>query len=361
MTRPLRHIGISLGQLKSFNDGLGEFSQQLCTRFAAAAPRLREEHGVQLWVHLNADLVGRFGAQVEYLTAEKGQRKLHRRPVHFDVWHSLHQLNRTLAPAGTAWRIVTVHDLNFLYFKNAFSRWRDMWRLRALARRTDEIVTISHYVQGDVRRHLQWQGPIEVIHNGVSDLSAAPRTPVDVPCRGGFLFHLSRMAPSKNVAAIVELAACWPEQHFVFAGPESDDSHAMQAQIQRRGLRNVSLFTSISNEQKAWLFANCQGLVFPSFTEGFGLPVVEAMYFGKPVFLSRLTSLPEVGGEVACYFDSFEPSAMRKVVSQGIAHAQQDPGLAGRLQAQAQSFQWDRCAERYLALYLRQLGVRRSD
>ena len=366
-----RNILISLGEHESFHDGLGEFSRQLCTRLAAQAEGLEREHGIRLWFHLKEHLLGSFGSQVNYVVATRAQRRKHAHAERFALWHSLHQLNRTLPPEHTDHRLVTVHDLNFLYFKNWFSRWRDMRRIRALMARTDEIVTITHYVEQDVRQHLGWRRPIQTIHNGVTDLSGAPQEPVALPqiaglrssndalqgggSAGGYLFHISRLTTSKNIAAILELAAAWPEQAILLAGPASRHSRAVQTAIDQRGLRNVGLLTSVSDAQKAWLFAQCQGLLFPSLAEGFGLPVIEAMHFGKPVFLSRLTALPEVGGTVAHYFDRFEGSAMRKVVQQGLAlhHAQHQEDAIRQWAAQ---FNWDRCAQRYLDLYVQRVA-----
>lgn len=345
-----RNIIISLGEHHGFNDGLGEFSRQLCTRFAAAAPSLRKDHGIELWFHLKKHLVGSFGDQVHYLEASRDQRRRHRNPQHFALWHSLHQLNRLLPPEHTDHRLLTVLDLNFMHAKNVFSRWRDRRRMRALLARTDEIVTITRFVEQDVHQHLSWSGPIQTIPMGVTDLSRAPRQAVELPF-AQYLFHISRMTRSKNVDAVLDLASAWPDQNFVLAGPQSQHSQAVAAGIARRRLSNVMLVTSVTEEQKAWLFANCQGLLFPSFAEGFGLPVIEAMYFGKPVFLSRLTSLPEVGGSLANYFDDFEPQAMRRTVQAGLArHA--TPGMPEAIRQWASRYDWDDCAQRYLDRYV---------
>ena len=90
--------------------------------------------------------------------------------------------------------------------------------------------------------------------------------------------------------------------------------------------------------------------MFPSLTEGFGLPPLEAMHFGKPVFLSRLTSLPEVGGEVAHYFDRFEGSEMRAVVQAGLASDGQIRRAAA-ITAHARQYSWARCANAYICWY----------
>jgi glycosyltransferase involved in cell wall biosynthesis len=138
---------------------------------------------------------------------------------------------------------------------------------------------------------------------------------------------------------------------LVLAGARSPYSLEIAAQAESRGLDNVQVLHDISDSQKAWLLAHCEAFLFPSLTEGFGLPPLEAMHFGKPVFLSRLTSLPEVGGDAANYFDSFEPVAMRRTIEDGIARHERF-ALASRVAAHAASFSWARCTEQHVALYL---------
>ena len=140
---------------------------------------------------------------------------------------------------------------------------------------------------------------------------------------------------------------------FVLCGPPSSDAKRLRDTVR---LPNVQFHLGINDAQKAWAYAQCTGFLFPSLTEGFGLPPIEAMHFGKPVFLSRRTCLPEIGGAAADYFDSFEPQAMRHVVEQGLLrHAQ--AGRADAVRAHAAQFDWDRAAAGYLAIYRRLLGL----
>lgn len=352
-----RHIGISLGDIGGLNDGLGEFALQIGRRLAVRAPRWRQQHGLAMHFHVRERLLGLFGDAVGYLPVTRWHRYRHVTPMRFALWHSLHQLNKTLPPAGTSVRMVTFHDLNYLYGRNAFSTWRHHRRTRRLIARTDVVTAISRHTAEDVRRHLGWSGEIVVIANGARSFVDAAREPLagwsDPPQRP-FLLHLSRMSPSKNPQAILRLAAAWPAMRFVMAGPANADAQALRA---ANRLDNVEFHLGVSDAQKAWAYAHCAGFLFPSLTEGFGLPPIEAMHFGKPVFLSRLTSLPEVGGDVAHYFDSFEPLAMREVVERGLARDAADPGHAAAVRAHAAQFDWDRAADAYAALYLRLLGL----
>jgi glycosyltransferase involved in cell wall biosynthesis len=346
-----RRVGLSFGEIDSLDSGLGEFCSQLAAQIAAAAPHWRAQ-AVSFELHLPARWHGHFGDAVGYLAAERAQREAPLDTGPFALWHLLHQHNLLLPPAGTACRLLTVHDLNHLYGRSFVSRWRYGRKLDALLSRTDRVIAISHHTAADLRRASRWRGPIEVIHNGVRDLSAEP--PVPLPDFAGerpFLFHLSRMSANKNPQAILALARAWPEMDFLLCGPRSSETQALQ----REPLPpNVHLRLGIDDGQKAWAYAHCAGFLFPSLTEGFGLPPIEAMYFGKPVFLSRLTSLPEVGGDAAIYFDRFDPRAMRAVVEAALAAS---AAGANARRARAATFTWERAAAGYLAAYARELGI----
>jgi glycosyltransferase involved in cell wall biosynthesis len=346
----MRHVGISLGNLQTFQDGIGEFSYQLCSRLAAQAEHLRANHQIELTFHACSALHGVFGDQVSYAAVHRSHELWHRQTKPYAVWHTLCQLNRYLAPAGTKNRLLTVHDLNFAYFKNGFSQWRNARRLQRLLARTDRVLTISQYVAQDLRQRAAWSGPIQVIYNGARDLRAAPQEAVEGLAPGQYLFHLSRMSRSKNVAALLEMAANWPEQALVLAGPAGPDHDEVAQQVGSRKMRHVTTLRNITDAQKAWLYAHCKAFLFPSLAEGFGLPPIEALYFGKPVLLSSLTCLPEVGGPAARYWASFDPQQMRQQVEQVCAQwTQRD---AQQATARASQYTWDRCADAHAALYV---------
>jgi len=351
---PARHeVLISLGRSAPDDGGIFEFSRQLAQRVVAAAPAWRETLGVGFTFHLRPELQGVFGSGVGYLALD---HPLQRTPQTFALWHTTHQMNKSVPPAGCLARLATIHDLNYLYDRPWLSVWRHNRRMRALLRRTDHVVTVSRYAAADVQRPLGWSGPLEVIHNGARSFVDAPREPLAGWAAHDprpFLFHLSRMSPSKNPAALIGLARAWPEMTFVLCGPPSDDTKRLQATVR---LPNVQFHLGITEAQKAWAYAHCTGFLFPSLAEGFGLPPIEAMHFGKPVFLANRTSLPEIGGSAAEYFDSFEPESMRQVVERGLAR-HRESGRAEALRAHAAQFDWDRAAAQYMALYRRLLRL----
>ncbi len=352
-----KHIGISIGIIDSLIDGLGEFSTQICQRIAAIAPEWRSRWGVQFHLHMPEHWHGHFGDEFKYMATHKRQGYWHWQGLRrrFDVWHGLNQAGRIRPPLGTRHSMLTIHDLNQLYYDSERDIRRTLKKLKSRLRHFDEVTTLTQYVEGDIRKHLGWSGPVSVIPNGARDLTSHPQQAVEGVQPGQFLLHLSRMAPSKNPQCLVELAAIWPEQEVVLAGPRNRDSDQLLAQARERGLNNLHVVQEVSDAQKAWLYANCEAFAFPSLTEGFGLPPLEAMQFGKPVFLSDRTCLPEIGCDWAGYFRDFEPHTMRRCIEAEMPRLRSN---APAIRAHAAQFTWDRATQAYLAMYQRWIAPR---
>ncbi|MBF1378258.1 MAG: glycosyltransferase, partial [Porphyromonadaceae bacterium] len=119
----------------------------------------------------------------------------------------------------------------------------------------------------------------------------------------------------------------------------------------------VHLLCAVSDVEKASLLQHCRALLQPSIAEGFGLPVVEAMALGKPIFLRPATSLPEVGGDVAYYFDEVSPEAIAGTILSGLSAYDMSPSQAEALRARARLFDYRRMAQGYLQFYHEILSI----
>jgi glycosyltransferase involved in cell wall biosynthesis len=114
----------------------------------------------------------------------------------------------------------------------------------------------------------------------------------------------------------------------------------------------VFLLGAISEADKIYYYKNCLAFAFPSLREGFGLPVLEAMTFGKPVFLSNKTSLPEIGGKHAFYWDNFDPEYMSKVFHEGMnTFSLNEEMFTLEYKKRAQKFTWENAAKEYMNVY----------
>lgn len=276
-------------------------------------------------------------------------------PCYADVWHAPHQDIWIRPPAG-ARLVLSILDLNFLE-RPEYSDAKKARKLAAVQKKidaADAIATISEFTATVVRRHLTVPDiPVRVIHLG-NPLDGINRGgPVGGLRPNGYFLFVGVIHPKKNVATLVPLLRSFPDMSLVLAGP-NDHSYANEVRrvAHESGVGDrVILPGPVSNEDKLWLYENCRALLFPSVSEGFGLPVVEAMGVGKPAFLSKLTSLPEIGGSAAYYFDSFEPDAMIAALRRGLSDFDAHPQRPDELRAYASRYSWTRAATEYWALY----------
>lgn len=345
------HIALQFGNIKHFNEGLSEFSRQLALQYGRQARQLKEECQWHFHFILPKQWHGMFGDEVIYHDVTDRMRWRHHADAPLDVWHGLHQHMRYRPPVNSRSNIITVHDLNYLYAKKGLSKsWQNMRLTRQLLR-ADQLVAISQYVANDLAVHLPWAPKASVIYNGAADLTEAAQQAIDALGKQPFLLHISRMSPSKNVTALIDMAAGWPEQLLVLAGPQSPEIDLHRQHVARLGLKNVFFMTNVSEAQKSWLYAHCLAFLFPSLMEGFGLPPIEAMYFGKPVIVAQRSCLPEVCGDGAAYWSDFDPQAMRKAVETQVMRHQENKHLGSLVRQRAQQYSWENAAQRYLDLY----------
>jgi glycosyltransferase involved in cell wall biosynthesis len=140
---------------------------------------------------------------------------------------------------------------------------------------------------------------------------------------------------------------------LVIAGKYDDEgyvSYIRNKSLQLGVANNVRLLGPVTENEKAWYYNNCTAFAFPSISEGFGLPVIEAMRYGKPLFLSDKTALPEIGGDVSFYFRNFQPDHMQNVFDDGMLKYNAN-GLRERIKQRGAHFSWEKAAQKYAEVY----------
>ncbi len=356
-------VMIYLFDVRNRNVGLGEYCYQLGLHIAARADEFRKKYNVRFSFLVPKGYEGLFGDTVEYVVFKKKFRKYYIRYfVHSDLCHITHQFSRLKRMKKATVNLMTVHDINFYYEKRGaklkhyikdFERKLDWCR---------EVSYITNFASKDVQSHFATAPKGYVIYNGIANLCDENG---DFQHFGlednGYLFHISSLLPKKNVHLIVEMMRYLPNEKLVVAGNLTGEyMKKVQKDAKDWGLKNVVFLSNVSNEDKAELYRHCKAFVFPSLCEGFGMPPIEAMYFGKPVFLSTLTSLPEIGGNVAYYYDTLQPEAMAQRTQDGLLDYQADAAQKSvAIKQWASQFNWENAADRYLNLYLELLGIRK--
>jgi len=272
------------------------------------------------------------------------------------IWHRPFQSGRIIPPEGSKTKIVlTVHDLNMLHQNMPAKELEENIRsTREIIKRADAIVCISEFTKSDVIKHCDvGSRPVHVIHNGINRLDTPALTTKSYRPSHPFLFSIGFMNRKKNQHALLPLLENNPNLELLLAGRPDDPDYvdAMKAEAKKKGMSDrLHILGPVTEGEKAWYLHNCLAYMHPSLAEGFGLPVVEAMSLGKPVFLSNLTSLPEIGGDAAFYFENFEAEHMQEVLDEGMKRYHEET-MHSIISEQGRKFSWLQSAKKYLDVY----------
>lgn len=254
--------------------------------------------------------------------------------------------------------LVTIHDLIPLLFpaeSTAKARFFFRFALWAALRAAHKTIVVSESTRRDLlnarpsaaaKTMVCLEGPALGFSPASAESIAAVRAKYGL--QAPYVLYVGSNKPHKN---LMRLAQVWREmnpKNFVLAiagvvipgySAPSDSS------------AGVRLLGRVEDAELPALYSGAVLFAFPSLYEGFGLPVLEAMACGAAVACSRSSSLPEVGGEAALYFDPTDSDAMRRTLQDALANPERLIELRRKSLAQARCFSWEEAASRTLALY----------
>lgn len=274
----------------------------------------------------------------------------------FDIWHSTYQNTHYMPLLNRKIRVVlSIHDLNFMYDekKSDIKKQRYLRYLQKLINRADVIICISEFSKKDVLKYCNvGSKPLYVIHNGSNLLINPSLHAKSYKPKKPFLFSIGVIHRKKNFHVLLPLLKR-NTMELLIAGRHDDTDYLNFIHKRSKELgveNNLRLLGSITENEKSWYFNYCKAFAFPSISEGFGMPVVEAMSCGKPLFLSDKTALPEIGGNVSFYFNDFNPDHIENVFYNGMQ--QYETGqLEEEIKKRAAHFCWHKAAQQYLSVY----------
>ena len=248
-------------------------------------------------------------------------------------------------------RVITVHDLTYKRFPELLQKEtlhnleRQMTREIALA---DAIICVSESTRRDLLSFYEVDpGRVHTIHSGLASLET-PYPVSGLPRR--YILFVSTIEPRKNLDVLLDA--------FDEIRPEYDGALVVAGRIgwkseetarRLRGERIVHL-DYLPPAELAAVYQNAEVFVFPSIYEGFGFPLLEAMAQGVPTIAARSSSLPEIGGDAALFFDPANAhelaGALRRVTGDEALRRE----LIARGRQRAAQFRWDVTAEKTLAV-----------
>ena len=350
---PVKRILIDLEKLKNRYVGLGEVSSRFAKALQPHAKGLLEE-GISIYLLVPPSYKNHFGKEFHYITTNFLNKRFPALLPEFDLWHAIHQTSSYVPYYSKTKYLLTIHDLNFIHEKQGHKVDKYKNDLQRKIDRATAITTISDFTKKEVFQYLRVNDPsIITIRNGVADpMEIQPSRPAKVSNNESFLFHLSAISRKKNTDTLVDLMKVLPEKKLVVAGTwRSKYAKRILERIRQEKITNIITLNQPNESEKAWLYAHCEAFLFPSLFEGFGLPVIEAMYCGKPVFASTHSSLPEIGSDKVVYWEHFDPLYMKEMLLTKLTDYKQQVTRAAALRSYAESFSWEETILRYIALY----------
>ena len=280
-----------------------------------------------------------------------------------ELFHATEHLLPNLGDVPT---VLTVHDMIFKLFPEHQKR-QNYWYLNATmplyCRRADAIITVSESSKRDIVQQYRLDpAKVHVIYEAAAPefVPASPEAVARVRDRYGlperFALHVGTIEPRKNLTRLVEALQRLRDRGLtiplVVAGGKGWLYEGFFQRLEELGVRHDTHFPGyVASEDLPAVYTAATLAVVPSVYEGFGLPVLEAMSCGAPVACSDRSSLPEVGGGAALYFDPYDEEAMAEVVATLWMQPDRAAALGAAGREQASRFSWQRAAEQTLAVY----------
>jgi glycosyltransferase involved in cell wall biosynthesis len=233
-------------------------------------------------------------------------------------------------------------------------------RARRLA---DKLITISHYSKREIVQRMgvpeDWvvvtQLAADPLYRRIAGCTAPERIQSALEPGRDTILYVGSVEPRKNLRtlikaydALLQRGRCRPT--LVIAGGSGWKNSDVYEESERRGLAQKIYFTGfVTDEELLQLYNTATVFVFPTVYEGFGLPVIEAMACGAPVVTTRVSSIPEIGGDAVVYVDDpYDDASLCLRLEELLQSREQQQDLRKRGIARAATFTWDRTARETL-------------
>jgi glycosyltransferase involved in cell wall biosynthesis len=259
--------------------------------------------------------------------------------------------------------VTSILDLTTTRFRNPAKNWlvftlkQAVYRLviKRVARKSVEVIAISQFAKRDVAQYCNIPLSKIAVTYPAADKIGAKSQPVGSLENKEFILCVGRALPHKNLKRLVDAFSIIRQSRssllLVFVGRLDKNYQLLQSYTNRRAIGGIIFTDHISDGGLRWLYEHTQAYVFPSLSEGFGLPGLEAMVHGSPVVSSNTTCLPEIYGNAAHYFDPLDVRDMAAKISAVIDNESLRSQFIKKGKAQAAKYSWPRLAGQTLDIY----------
>lgn len=257
--------------------------------------------------------------------------------------------------------VVTLHDLGFKYFPELYTpleRKYHNWCMDFSVRHAAHIITPSLYTKKDLVKNYGINPKnISVIYHGYNNKIYKPRL-YPKPIEDPYIFFVGRLENKKNIRGLIEAYELLRREpkikhKLVLAGKPGygyEKYRQFKDNLPPNLQKDIIELGYIEEEELSSWMKNADVFFFPSFFEGFGLPILEAMACAVPVVASKITSIPEVASDCALLVNPRKPFEMAAALSKIINDKNLYKTLANRGKVRANQFSWIKSAQQTLAV-----------
>lgn len=259
--------------------------------------------------------------------------------------------------------VTTFHDLTLLRTYNSDKNWLNYhfkqmvggFVFQRVAHKSNAILTPSQYTKDDLVRFSRIDAQKVTVTHEAAEIIVKQEEEYQQPF-SHYLLYVGQQSDYKNIRRLAEahqrLINKYPDLGLILAGAKNASADANEAYFARKGYSNILFTGFVPDEQLTWLYKNAAAYVFPSLMEGFGLPGLEAMTYGAPVISSNTTSLPEIYGSAAHYFDPTSVDDMARSINQVLSDEKLRNTLIKRGTNQVKKYSWKKMARQTHDVYM---------
>lgn len=264
-------------------------------------------------------------------------------------------------------KIITVHDLSFLRYPEFFSWRKNFWHkalnVKKIIREADLIITVSLNTKNDIVELLNINPEkIKVIYSG-NNLVKREITALEKEeslkrfnLSGPFILYLGNIEPRKNIKGLIESYNNLRKKNpnladlkLVLAGGKGWKSKEIFKSYKKSKYKKDIYFLGyISKSDKEILYASAKVFVYPSYYEGFGFPVLEAMAYGCPVICSNVSSLPEIVADAAITINPYNNEEIETALELFLSDEKLRELFIAKGYEREKLFTWKNTAEKYI-------------
>lgn len=264
--------------------------------------------------------------------------------------------NRRYAPFCKLPKVGVVHDLSQYRVGKKYDALRMFYLTKVqpyLGRTFDVLAAISESTKIDVEKF--WKVPakkISIAYNGLNTLASPDEAILTRLNLNKYILYVSRIEhPGKNHSRLIEAFEKLPDEikkdyKLVFAGSDWTNAEIVRAQAATSSCAERIVFTGfVSDAELASLYKNASAFVMPSLSEGFGLPLIEAMSCGVPCACSNTSALAEIGKDCALLFNPESPEEIEQAIFKLLSDESLRATLAQKGKLRSKDFDWQKHAK----------------